>query len=42
MKVAQIVAVLAALAGLALTSCGGSSNDTFTAPPAVPSVTIGK
>ena len=41
MKVAKIVAVLAALAGLALTSCGG--NDPLPlAPAAVPSVTIGK
>ena len=42
MKVAKIVAVLAALAGLALTSCGGGSNPAPLAPAAVPSVTIGK
>ncbi len=41
MKVAKIIAVLAAIAGLALTSCGGSDPAPM-APAPVPSVTIGK
>ncbi|MDQ8190523.1 hypothetical protein [Roseibacillus persicicus] len=40
MKVAKIVAVLAALAGLTLTSCGSKPEPMAPAP--VPSVTIGK
>ncbi len=42
MKVAKIVAVLVALAGFALTSCGGGSAPAPIAPAAIPSVTIGK
>ncbi|MFD2304466.1 hypothetical protein [Roseibacillus ishigakijimensis] len=41
MKVAKIVAVLAALAGFALTSCGGNEPAPV-APAPAPSVTIGK
>jgi len=42
MKVAQIIAAAAALAGLALTSCGGSDPAPYTAPTSVPSVTLDK
>ncbi len=41
MKIAKIITVLAALAGFALTSCGGNDVPVI-APPTAPSVTFGK